>query len=48
MRIARELTTAIALTGGVVVAVALFEVLPEAIEALGDPRLRQRYPVQDG
>lgn len=38
MRIARELTTAIALTGGVVVAVALFEVLPEAIEALGDPR----------
>src|SRR3972149_6413181 len=38
MRIARELATAIALTGGVVVAVALFEVLPEAIEALGDPR----------
>jgi len=38
LRIARELTTAIALTGGVVVAVALFEVLPEAIDALGDAR----------
>ena len=32
----RELATAIALTGGVVVAVALFHVLPEAIEAVGD------------
>jgi zinc transporter, ZIP family len=37
LRLARELTTAIALTGGVVVAVALFHVLPEAIEAVGDP-----------
>jgi len=36
-RLARELTTAIALTGGVVVAVALFHVLPEAIENAGDP-----------
>ena len=34
----RDLTTAIALTGGVVVAVALFHVLPEAIEILEDPR----------
>lgn len=38
LRMARELTTAIALTGGVVVAVALFSVLPEAIEAVGDPQ----------
>lgn len=37
LRMARELATAIALTGGVVVAVALFSVLPEAIEAVGDP-----------
>ena len=37
LRMARELATAIALTGGVVVAVALFHVLPEAIEAIGDP-----------
>jgi zinc transporter, ZIP family len=37
LKLARELTTAIALTGGVVVAVALFHVLPEAIEAVGDP-----------
>ncbi len=37
LRLARELATAIALTGGVVVAVALFHVLPEAIEALDDP-----------
>jgi ZIP family zinc transporter len=36
-RLARELTTAIALTGGVVVAVALFHVLPEAIESANDP-----------
>ena len=28
LRMARELTTAIALTGGIVVAVALFDVLP--------------------
>ena len=39
LRMARELTTAIALTGGIVVAVALFEVLPEAIEAVDDPHL---------
>ena len=38
LRMARELATAIALTGGVVVAVALFSVLPEAIEAVGDPQ----------
>lgn len=37
LRLARELATAIALTGGVVVAVALFHVLPESIEAVGDP-----------
>ena len=37
LRLARDLATAIALTGGVVVAVALFHVLPEAIEAVGDP-----------
>jgi zinc transporter, ZIP family len=37
LRLARELTTAIALTGGVVVAVALFHVLPESIEAVDDP-----------
>jgi ZIP family zinc transporter len=37
LRLARELATAIALTGGVVVAVALFHVLPEAIEHVGDP-----------
>jgi zinc transporter, ZIP family len=37
LRLARELATAIALTGGVVVAVALFHVLPEAIEAIDDP-----------
>ena len=30
LRLARVLTTAIALTGGIVVAVALFHVLPEA------------------
>jgi ZIP family zinc transporter len=37
LRLSRELSTAIALTGGVVVAVALFHVLPEAMEAVGDP-----------
>jgi ZIP family zinc transporter len=36
-RMARELATAIALTGGIVVAVALFHVLPESIEAVNDP-----------
>ena len=39
LRLSRELSTAIALTGGIVVAVALFHVLPEAIEAVGDPHL---------
>lgn len=39
LRLARELATAIAFTGGVVVAVALFHVLPEAIEAVDDPHL---------
>lgn len=38
LRLAKELTTAIALTGGVVVAVALFHVLPESIEAVGNPQ----------
>lgn len=38
MRLARELQTVIALTGGIVVAVALFEVLPEAIDSISDPR----------
>ena len=36
LRLAHSLPTAIALSGGVVVAVALFEVLPEAIELLPD------------
>ena len=39
LRLARDLGTAIALTGGVVVAVALFHVLPEAMETVGDPQL---------
>ncbi len=38
LRLSRDLTTAIALTGGVVLAVALFHVLPEAIEILEDPQ----------
>jgi zinc transporter ZupT len=38
LRYRRELTTLIALTGGVVVAVALFDVLPEAIDAVDNPR----------
>lgn len=38
LRFRRELTTLIALTGGIVVAVALFDVLPEAIETVDDPR----------
>jgi ZIP family zinc transporter len=37
LRLARDLATAIALTGGVVVAVALFHVLPESIEIVDDP-----------
>jgi zinc transporter ZupT len=36
LRLAHSLPTAIALSGGVVVAVALFEVLPEAMELLPD------------
>jgi ZIP family zinc transporter len=36
LRMRRELPTLIALTGGIVVAVALFDVLPEAMEAVGD------------
>ncbi len=39
MRLHRELQTLIALTGGIVVAVALFDVLPEAIDAVDDSRL---------
>ena len=37
LRMHRDLQTLVALTGGVVVAVALFDVLPEAMEAVGDP-----------
>ena len=37
LRFRRDLATLIALSGGVVVAVALFDVLPEAVEAIGDP-----------
>jgi ZIP family zinc transporter len=36
LRFRRDLPTVIALTGGIVVAVALFDVLPEAIDAVGD------------
>ena len=36
LRLRRELHTLIALTGGVVVAVALFDVLPESFDAVGD------------
>ncbi len=39
LRLAHSLPTLIALTGGVVVAVALFDVLPEAFENLDDPSL---------
>jgi zinc transporter, ZIP family len=38
LRLARSLPTLIALTGGVVVAVALIDVLPEAFEHLDDPK----------
>jgi len=38
LRLHRELTTLIALTGGIVVGVALFDVLPEAIDAVGNPQ----------
>ena len=37
LRLRDDLTTAIALTGGVVVAVALFHVLPESIAIVDDP-----------
>jgi zinc transporter ZupT len=37
-RLRRELPTLIAFTGGIVVAVALFDVLPEAFEAVGNER----------
>jgi ZIP family zinc transporter len=37
LRMRRDLTTLIALSGGIVVAVALFDVLPEAIEAVDEP-----------
>jgi zinc transporter, ZIP family len=38
LRLHRELHTLIALTGGIVVAVALFDVLPEALDAGVEPR----------
>ena len=38
LRLAHSLPTLMALTGGVVVAVALFDVLPESIEAVDDPQ----------
>lgn len=37
LRLSHRLPTLIALTGGIVVAVAIFEVLPESIEQSGDP-----------
>ena len=36
LRLRRDVETLIALTGGVVVAVALFDVLPEALDSVGD------------
>jgi ZIP family zinc transporter len=38
LRLRSQLVTVIALTGGIVVAVALFDVLPEAIDAVNDAR----------
>jgi zinc transporter ZupT len=38
LRLRSEVQTLIALTGGIVVAVALFDVLPEAFKAVGDAR----------
>jgi ZIP family zinc transporter len=38
MRLHRELKTAIALSGGIVVAVAIFDLIPEALEAVADDR----------
>src|SRR5215211_5851756 len=37
LRLRRELTTLIALSGGIVLAVSLFDVLPEALAAVDDP-----------
>ena len=37
-RLGKEIHTLIALSGGIVVAVALFDVLPEAIDSVGDSR----------
>ena len=37
LRLRRELQTAIALSGGVVVAVAIFDLLPDATSAVDDP-----------
>jgi ZIP family zinc transporter len=37
-RVGKEIHTLIALSGGIVVAVALFDVLPEAMDAVGDSR----------
>src|SRR5205814_6033124 len=38
LKVGREIHTLIALSGGIVVAVALFDVLPEAMDSVGDPR----------
>jgi ZIP family zinc transporter len=38
LRLRRELASLIALTGGIVVAVALFDVLPEALRSFEEPR----------
>lgn len=38
LRLHRELKTAIALSGGIVVAVALFDLIPEAFASIGDGR----------
>ena len=38
LRLHRELKTAIALSGGIVVAVALFDLVPEALDAIGNSR----------
>jgi hypothetical protein len=38
LRLHHSLPTVIALTGGIVVAVGLFDVLPESLEALDDPQ----------
>ena len=38
LRLGEQIHTLIALSGGIVVAVALFDVLPEALDAVGNPR----------